>query len=595
MNFLGLKKCVVIRPAGILSLLVVGALCLGVAGCGDDDPVTPTPEPDWHQALDPDYTHRAIWGVNSSHFFVAGEKGSISRYADGAWTTWQFLYFENMRGIWGADPDHVLAVGENGHSYLFDGDDWTSVPTPTGGDIMGIWGTSWDDAWAVGEGGAVLRWDGAAWSSMDSPTESLLYSVWGSGPDDVFACGRDGVIIRWDGSAWSVFTSATGEALDAVWGYGPDDVYAVGVGAILHWDGNDWTPEANPTQNRLWAVRGLPGLDPVALGARGTFLTRTGGVWTEETVAGGVDLYGLWDDGDEALILVGYNGTVMRLTHPAWQVINQGRTHWLTGILADCERTVAVGKRGTILMTLGDGWVDIAPDVGDVDYAAVWGTGAEDFFAVGNGGVIVRYQEGRPWHVWRLQSGANLEGIWGTDTGNVYAVGSGGTIVRFDGVSWETMESGTTLSLAAVHGRGRGDIYAVGLGGTILHFDGVRWLNLPSGVATAIKGVYSRPEGETVVVGDGGLILHSGSDQSGGTRWDPPATPATSFSIFGVTGDTDGNVYAVGYNGVVLRHDGEKWDSLATGYYDPLYAIDVGPCGSLHAAGLWGLILEYSH
>ena len=182
--------------------------------------------------------------------------------------------------------------------------------------------------------------------------------------------------------------------------------------------------------------------------------------------------------------MVGYNGLVMRLTNPAWQTINQGHTHWLSGILAaDCDRVVAVGKRGTVLLSMGDGWVDIAPDIEDVDYSAIWGESPDDFFVVGGGGLIARYRTGRTWIVWRLQNGANLEGIWGSASDNIYAVGAAGVIVHFDGVSWETVESGTTLSLASVHGRGPADVYAVGLGGAIVHYDGVVWKPLSSGVS----------------------------------------------------------------------------------------------------------------
>ena len=37
--------------------------------------------------------------------------------------------------------------------------------------------------------------------------------------------------------------------------------------------------------DRLWSVRGLPGEDPVALGAQGAFLTRSQGVWEYEQIA----------------------------------------------------------------------------------------------------------------------------------------------------------------------------------------------------------------------------------------------------------------------------------------------------------------------
>jgi hypothetical protein len=212
----------------------------------------------------------------------------------------------------------------------------------------------------------------------------------------------------------------------------------------------------------------------------------------------------------------------------------------------------------------------------------------------GNKGIIVRFQGGT-WTIWRLNSQLNLEGIWGTAEDDVFAVGAGGVILHFDGVSWEMMDSGTTRSLSAVHGRGSGDVYAVGLGGTILHFDGVIWNQLDSGVQEALNGVWSGPGAETIVVGDLGTVLHSGSGISGGTNWSAPATGTTGFSLSAVTGSSQGDVYAVGYNGVVLRYDGETWDNMPTEHFDPLNAIHVGPCGDIFVAGLWGLILNYGN
>ena len=104
-----------------------------------------------------------------------------------------------------------------------------------------------------------------------------------------------------------------------------------------------------------------------------------------------------------------------------------------------------------ILQSSGDGWVDITPNIEDVNYSAIWGVGPDDFFVTGNKGVIVRYRKG-VWTVWRLNSLLNLEGIWGTADDDVFAVGAGGVILHYDGVSWEMMDSGTTRSLSAVHG-----------------------------------------------------------------------------------------------------------------------------------------------
>jgi hypothetical protein len=286
----------------------------------------------------------------------------------------------------------------------------------------------------------------------------------------------------------------------------------------------------------------------------------------------------------------------MRLTDPAWETLNEGRTHWLNGIwAADCETAVAVGKKGTVLLGGGSaGWLDISPQMPDVDWAGVWGTGPDDFFVVGSRGVIMRYRPGRPWTVWELVSRANLEAVWGTSVGDIYAVGQDGVIMHFDGFVWEAMESNTSSQLQAIHGRGAADVYAVGHGGTIVHFDGIVWTTLTSGVSGPLEAVWCRPGGETVVVGEAGLSLHGTSGDGGQINWESRGS-GTVFSLFGLTGDPDGKVYAAGSNGLVLEYNGGDWNSLPTTRHDQLDAIAIDPCGDLYCAGYWGLILEYTY
>jgi hypothetical protein len=87
--------------------------------------------------------------------------------------------------------------------------------------------------------------------------------------------------------------------------------------------------------------------------------------------------------------------------------------------------------------------------------------------------------------------------------------------------------------------------------------------------------------------------LHSGASGSGGTQWTAPERVVTLRNLYALAGSDGGPVYAAGEGGLVLRYDGEDWQTMATGQFDRLNAIDVGPCGSIHAAGHWGLILEY--
>lgn len=72
-------------------------------------------------------------------------------------------------------------------------------------------------------------------------------------------------------------------------------------------------------------------------------------------------------------------------------------------------------------------------------------------------------------------STAMLFGLWGSGADDIWAVGDGGTILHYDGMVWSAVSSGTTESLYGVWGNGRYDLWAVGDSGTILHFDGTSW------------------------------------------------------------------------------------------------------------------------
>ena len=246
------------------------------------------------------------------------------------------------------------------------------------------------------------------------------------------------------------------------------------------------------------------------------------------------------------------------------------------------------------MQSLGGGWQNIAPSMEGISYSGIWGETEDDFFVVGSEGTIARYRDGQPWETWRLQSGANLESIWGTHSGNIFAAGDAGTIVHFDGVSWETMDSGTTQALSAVHGRNSQEVYAVGADGSILFFNGSAWRSLDSGTELTLNGVWCREDGQTVVVGSGGLVLNQGDELGEDTPW-LVQDGVSLFSLYDVTGDGEGNTYAVGYNGTVVMYDGLNWQPVHPGRHDLLYAVDLDPCGSLVAAGDWGLVLQYGY
>src|SRR6185312_2508654 len=105
-------------------------------------------------------------------------------------------------------------------------------------------------------------------------------------------------------------------------------------------------------------------------------------------------------------------------------------------------------------------------------------------------------------------SDAILNAVWGSAADDVFAVGENGTILHFDGSAAAPMTSPTNEALVDVWGNSGTDVYAVGLSGTILHYDGAAWSVMPSPVSDGLLGVWSASSAEAFAVGDAGTILH---------------------------------------------------------------------------------------
>jgi hypothetical protein len=81
---------------------------------------------------------------------------------------------------------------------------------------------------------------------------------------------------------------------------------------------------------------------------------------------------------------------------------------------------------------------------------------------------MIRKWNGTTWAAQTSSTTRTLYGVWGTDANNVWAVGVGGTIVKWNGTTWAAQISGTTNLLWGVWGTDANNVWAVGEGGTIL-------------------------------------------------------------------------------------------------------------------------------
>lgn len=139
--------------------------------------------------------------------------------------------------------------------------------------------------------------------------------------------------------------------------------------------------------------------------------------------------------------------------------------------------------------------------------SGIWGTGADDVFAVGYNGTVLHY-DGSTWSAMTSGTTEHLYNVWGSGSDDVFVVGGSGTILHYDGSAWSAMSSGTTQSLNGVWGSGTNNVFVVGGSGTILHYDGSAWSAINSGTTQGFNGVWGTEGDDVFAVGYGGAILH---------------------------------------------------------------------------------------
>ena len=164
---------------------------------------------------------------------------------------------------------------------------------------------------------------------------------------------------------------------------------------------------------------------------------------------------------------------------------------------------------------------------------AIWGTSSSDLWvSLDNGneepwargtlahGVASAPGEPLVWTPVDSKSNAPLESLWGSSANDVWAVGDRGEIRRFSGGTSFAVVDGvpTTESLHGVWGSGPKDVWVVGDAGTILHFDGATWTKataaFPLGKKPDLRGVWGSGPNDVWVVGDA-FALHFTGKKAG--------------------------------------------------------------------------------
>ena len=385
-----------------------------------------------------------------------------------------------LRTIWAFSNKDVWAAGEAGTIMHYDGSDWSAVPAPTKMLLLDLWGSTPDNLWAAGARGTLLYWDGRSWTVVPSGTTKALGTIWGTGRAEIWAGGDAGTLLHWQGTAWDSVPSGTSEVIWGIWGGRPDDYWAtIGIAMgtakpVLHWDGTRWSQAtALPlSTSRTWAIWGT-GPKDVVISANKP-IRWDGSQWREMPVATGIfgPLPEMWASGTNDWWMVG-NGKVIRSAGGIWTeqsgpALDTAAGEQLWAVQGTTPNDVWVSSY-RLHHWDGASWKTIGPGGKGSSFSAGWAAGPADAWAVGGGpGGGLVYRRGADQWQRVFQLAEDLYGIWGASANDIWAVGLKGRIIRWNGRDWLPVPSSTVANLSAVLGTAADAAYAVGDQGTIL-------------------------------------------------------------------------------------------------------------------------------
>ena len=202
-------------------------------------------------------------------------------------------------------------------------------------------------------------------------------------------------------------------------------------------------------------------------------------------------------------------------------------------------------------------WSDADPHLRAVaTYRGIWGSAANDIWAVGNSAEIIHY-DGSTWSsAATLITGAVLGHVWGAAADSVWAVGedSGSPLILYwDGTQWIDQSPAVSGWFAGVWGTSATNVWAVGGSGTPMwHYDGTDWTAVASiSPSASLRAVFGSGPTDVWAVGNEVVYHYDGTDW---TDVSPVFAPAVSLSgVWMPAGDPAGDIWAVGGAGTILR------------------------------------------
>lgn len=296
-----------------------------------------------------------------------------------------------------------------------------------------------------------------------------------------------------------------------------------------------------------------------------------------------------------------------------------------------CEAPLSCGARAPNVCGIAEaarvcnqsGWCWENPLPFGMDLTAAWGASANDVWATGLGGTLLRFN-GTAWRAVNAGTDSDLSTVWGTAANNVYIGGDDGYLRRWNGALLaRPLGAPSTLDILDIHGSGpqnvwiagqwgdfdyyrfdgltfRGfddpnffspetvlalsatQVYSFGFSDTRAMWNGSQWSSLTSGPETSYDSWASGPS-DLWVASRQGVIRKSG------TTWSTSLAPGGE--VLAIHGSSASNVWAGSETGL-HRWNGSDWLTHATDA--PIQGLWVADANTAWAVGQSGRVLAWN-
>jgi photosystem II stability/assembly factor-like uncharacterized protein len=560
----------------------------------------------------------SVFMLSPTSGWAVGDLGTIMSWNGHEWALVQSPTTLNLYSVLFPDtsnPNNGWAVGQldlvSGFPAIlhWDGVAWVRLDTSNGiswtagqvGDLWSLHFRSPSDGWAVGVGTTtqpgvvtnIVHWSGGwgaggSWTIKATPPAALPFDLFSvqvlsntATPVGGYAVGGNpgaGIILYWDGANWNVYGgSVPAAALRSISMLSSTDAWAVGdaIGAnptVIRLTGTTW---GGPMSLSALGIRNLYSvltIDANSAFAVGT-LSGVGGTdiirfatptWTPVSSPATVDLFSITKvmTGSSDIWSVGFGGTILRNTAGSWRVLTS---------------------------PVGAGNLVVPPPVPIPNLRSVHFTAANDGWAVGDSGTIIKY-DGTTWSTYQTAPIVpnNLYSIYTISPIDGWAVGANGAILRLTGSGWGVVAQcpGPTclqnVPLRSIFEFPTGEAWVVGESpgggqpGTILHWvPPGPWAQVPSNTPPNMNlysvffladGSEGWAVGNPAILGPSTVIDHWKSGVWTVVSYNPPIAGNLALDSVVIVNNNPSNVWIAGTSsvvgGIVLHYDGTIWEPV---------------------------------